>query len=64
MEAKNGYGFPEGWIEQLRPLLGASLPDFLRALNEPPLRGVRTRKGTAPPPEECTVLMSFPSGTN
>ena len=45
------YGFPEGWIEQLRPLLGASLPDFLHALDGQPLRGVRTRKGVAPPPE-------------
>ena len=45
-------GFPEGWIEQLRPLLGDALPDFLRALNNgAPLRGVRTRKGVAPPAE-------------
>lgn len=45
-------GFPEGWIEQLRPLLGDALPDFLHALNSgAPLRGVRTRKGVAPPAE-------------
>ncbi len=50
MSTLNAYGFPEGWIEQLRPLLGDELPDFLRALNEPPLRGVRTRKGAPPLP--------------
>ena len=50
MNTAEEYAFPEGWIEQLRPLLGGSLPDFLRAMNEPPLRGVRMRKG-APPPE-------------
>jgi NOL1/NOP2/fmu family ribosome biogenesis protein len=44
-------GFPEGWIEQLRPLLGDQLPDFLHALNGAPLRGIRTRQGIAPPPE-------------
>ncbi len=43
--------FPQGWIEQLRPLLGDTLPDFLRALNQPPLRGVRTRKDAPPPPK-------------
>ena len=51
MSFLNEYGFPEGWIEQLRPLLGGQLPDFLRSLNEPPLRGIRMRKGVAPPPE-------------
>ncbi len=44
-------GFPEGWIEQLRPLLGDQLPDFLHALNGAPLRGIRTRHGFAPPLE-------------
>ena len=51
MSLSDAYGFPEGWIEQLRPLLGGSLPDFLHAMNEAPLRGVRVRKGAAPPPE-------------
>ncbi len=51
MSIANEYAFPQGWIEQLRPLLGASLPDFLHALNEPPLRGVRARKNAAPPPD-------------
>ena len=48
MSTLNAYGFPEGWIEQLCPLLGDQLPDFLHALNEPPLRGVRMRGGAAP----------------
>ena len=51
MSLMNEHGFPQGWIEQLRPLLGDELSDFLRALNEPPLRGVRTRKGIVPPSE-------------
>ena len=39
-------GFPEGWIEQLRPLLGDTLPDFLRAVKAgAPLRGIRVRRG-------------------
>ncbi len=40
--------YPDGWIEQLQPLLGDQLPDFLDALREPPLRGVRMRPGLAP----------------
>lgn len=44
-------GFPQGWIEQLRPLRGDQLPDFLRALNQPPLRGIRMRGRIAPPLE-------------
>ena len=48
MSTLNAYGFPEGWIEQLRPLLGNQLPDFLHALNESPLRGVRMRGGVKP----------------
>ncbi len=51
MRISNEYGFPEDWIEQLRPLLGDKLPDFLRSLNEPPLRGIRMRKGVPPPSE-------------
>ena len=51
MNTLQEYSFPQGWIEQLRPLLGESLPDFLRAQHEPPLRGIRTRQGVPPPPE-------------
>lgn len=49
MSITDEHGFPDGWIEQLRPLLGNQLPDFLHALNSgAPLRGVRMRKGAAP----------------
>ncbi len=51
MNEWNAYDFPQGWIEQLHPLLGETLPDFLRALNDPPLRGIRMRKGVQPPLE-------------
>ena len=40
--------YPDGWIEQLQPLLGDQLPDFLDALGDPPLRGVRMRPGLPP----------------
>lgn len=43
--------FPTGWIEQLHPLLGNALPDFLHSYEEPPVRGIRMRPGIAPPPE-------------
>ena len=46
------YPLPEGFIEQLKPLLKASLPDFLRSYDEAPLRGIRMREG-CPPPEEA-----------
>ena len=39
--------FPEGWIEQIAPLLGPDLPDFLRSLEEEAVRGARMR-GKAP----------------
>lgn len=45
------YAFPTGWIEQLRPLLGGALPDFLHSYEEPPLRGLRVRPGLPPPPD-------------
>lgn len=51
MNEYSQFSFPEGFIEQLTPLLGASLPDFLRQYELPPLRGVRTRPGCPPPPE-------------
>ena len=41
----NEYAFPEHWIEQLAPLLGAALPDFLHSYELPPARGVRMRPG-------------------
>lgn len=40
--------FPDGWIEQLSPLLGAELPDFLHSYQEAPTRGVRMRPGQEP----------------
>ena len=43
--------FPPGWIEQLSPLLGQELPDFLRSFADEPARGVRMRPGLAPLPE-------------
>ncbi|MBQ7656242.1 MAG: RsmF rRNA methyltransferase first C-terminal domain-containing protein [Clostridia bacterium] len=43
--------FPQGWIEQLKPLLGRTLPDFLHSFDLPPARGLRTRPGIAPPGE-------------
>ena len=45
--------FPAGWIEQLAPLLGASLPDFLHSYEDSPARGIRMRPGRAPL-DECT----------
>ena len=43
--------FPDGWIEQLSPLLGAELPDFLHSYEDTPARGVRMRSGYGPLPE-------------
>ena len=43
------YDFPSGWIEQLKPLLGPMLPDFLHTYDLPPTRGLRIRPGTHPP---------------
>ena len=37
--------FPQGWIEQLTPLLGSRLPDFLHSMDLPPQRGIRMRPG-------------------
>ena len=42
---------PEKWIEQLAPLLGDALPDFLQSYQEPPARGLRMRRGAKPIPE-------------
>lgn len=47
----NEQVFPLGWIEQLRPLLGSALPDFLHSYDQPPARGVRMRPGRDPLPE-------------
>ncbi|MBR3105966.1 MAG: RsmF rRNA methyltransferase first C-terminal domain-containing protein [Clostridia bacterium] len=49
MNAQPDYGFPSGWIEQLKPLLGPTLPDFLRSYDDPPTRGLRIRPGVKPP---------------
>ena len=46
---KENNGFPQGWIEQLGPLLGDALPDFLRSYEWEPLRGVRMRPGIGRP---------------
>ena len=54
--------FPEGWIEQLRPLLGTELPDFLRSYEEPPARGLRMRPGHEPPPEAREPVPWAPDG--
>ena len=43
------YSFPTGWIEQLKPLLGGHLPDFLHSYKEASRRGLRTRPGRRPP---------------
>ena len=45
------YPFPQGWIEQLSPILGGELPDFLRSMEDAPARGLRVRPGVTPPPE-------------
>lgn len=47
----NAERFPSGWIEQLAPLLGDQLPDFLHSYDLPPFRGVRMRPGRAPIPD-------------
>ena len=44
--------FPSGWIEQLAPILGGQLPDFLHSFDLPPTRGLRMRPGR-PPLTEC-----------
>ena len=41
----NEKDFPQGFIEQLRPLLGNALPDFLHSYDLPPARGIRMRPG-------------------
>ena len=40
---------PQEFIEQLRPLLGSTLPDFLHSYQQPPARCLRARPGTPPP---------------
>ena len=42
---------PQAWIEQLKPLLGPTLPDFLHSYEAPPCRGIRMRPGLDPVPE-------------
>lgn len=50
-QAVSSIPYPPAWIEQLKPLLGGQLPDFLACLREAPLRGVRMRPGLPPLPE-------------
>ena len=47
----NEYPLPQGFIEQLRPMLGPALPDFLHTYDLTPARGVRMRPGCARLPE-------------
>lgn len=50
-QATSSFPYPPAWIEQLKPLLGGQLPDFLESLRQPPARGVRMRPGLPPLPE-------------
>lgn len=47
----NDQRLPDGFIEQLLPLLGPALPDFLHSYDLPPTRGIRMRPGVPPPAE-------------
>ena len=51
MSEQSHFDFPPGWIEQLTPLLGDALPDFLHSYEQPPARGLRVRPGAKPPQE-------------
>lgn len=51
MSEQSNLLFPSGWIEQLKPLLGPTLPDFLHSYMLPPARGLRVRPGLLPPTE-------------
>ena len=51
MSEQSHFDFPQGWIEQLKPLLGPALPDFLHSYEQAPARGLRVRPGTKPPEE-------------
>ena len=51
MKEQSNLVFLPGWIEQLKPLLGPMMPDFLRSYEMPPVRGLRVRPGLPPPPE-------------
>lgn len=44
------------FIEQMKPLLGASLPDFLLSYERQPLRGVRMRPGQEPIPDALSPI--------
>lgn len=50
------YQLPLEFIEQMKPLLGASLPDFLHTYAETPLRGIRMREGVAPIPDALSPI--------
>ena len=49
MSEQTNQQLPKEWIEQLRPLLGQELPDFLHSYDQLPARGLRIRAGTKPP---------------
>ena len=51
MSEQSHLFFPQGWIEQLKPLLGPTLPDFLHSYEDAPSRGLRVRPGAEPPEE-------------
>ncbi len=51
MKEQTNLVFMSRWIEQLKPLLGPMMPDFLRSYEMPPVRGLRVRPGLPPPPE-------------
>lgn len=48
--------FPDGWIEQMKGLLGPELPDFLHSYEEAPARGIRMRLGLPPPSEAASPI--------
>lgn len=54
--AMTEYPLPPDFIEQMKPLLGASLPDFLHSYGETPLRGIRMRPGLTPIPDALSPV--------
>ncbi|MBR5109931.1 MAG: RsmF rRNA methyltransferase first C-terminal domain-containing protein [Clostridia bacterium] len=49
MSGQTHFDFPQEWVEQLKPILGPMLPDFLHSYEQPPARGLRVRNGIKPP---------------
>ena len=54
--------FPQGFIEQLAPLLGPELPDFLRCYEQAPARGLRVRRPGDSPPAEAAEPVPWAEG--